>query len=956
MLLRRSLPAALVLASALACQPSVPKQPPPTAPGASGPSVDFAVFDPTASPPALPLPNNLVLQPSSIATQSGAQAELLQAFAAAGGFPNDQEVPITVDFHRENVNTSSGKITLSAPDLDLTSFGATTLAVIAVSPAGVPEDGQIDAPQAADYVKLADRGTLTLHHKADATTGSRRWKAGFQYIVAIRGGANGVKTAGGGTVNPQPVTYLITRGADLTLPENEGLIPGASGAEKAANAAQLEQLRRGYASAFAAVSGVAQIPTAELAIIQTFKIAPASTGVAVVTDASAGEVPLPSDLLLDPTTNKVVNNPAFGPLADGIATLDGFSTTAMILSQTSAPVVVQTVTKDTVFLYDLSTTAQPARLKEVNEGPGAGFVAEPLVLGKTAVGAACATAAGCFSTAIGLQPAVLVSASPLATLPPLKEGTEYAVLITDGVLAAPTTPTGSPTPLQRSTLSNILLFDNPLADGNGKSLLVGQPDATAAGLEKIRLGVGAAAAALQTEKGIAKSHVVLGYTFRTQTITATALELAAAPYANPAAFVPGTPVNVTAAFAAVPLTGVQEILSVPIPTLNPIDVETGALEPDNTKWSPATLNAFVVVPAAHAGAPLVVFQHGLGQDKSDVGAIASALARAGFVVAAIDAPLHGERSYCTQDPDCTCPPGSTTCTAGKCGFFGPAGLQGDTVQIGSCTNGSTPVAGVSGKFFVTGNFFRTRDAIRQDILDNSAVILALAPLSAPSNPLAAELASKGVTIDPMKVYWVGQSLGGIFGTLNTAANPRISRAVLNVPGATVVDVLTNSPAFSAQVTALLGSLTPPIVAGTPQYLQFIQVAKLVLDGGEPVNFARHLTGDAAHPTLANLLATTPASQDAKNVFGQYAICDQVIPNSANLYLFDQIGLAHDAGPNGFRAYTVVGAGSPGACTPPATNPAHGFLLNDTDHGATLAGQTDAANYLLNLTVPLVDLP
>ena len=352
--LRRSLPAVLALATVLACQPSVKNQPPPTPPGASGPAVDFAVFDPTASPPAIPLPNDLALQPSSIATQTGAQAELLRAFAAAGGFPNDQETPITIDFHRENVNTSTGKITLSAPDLDLASFVATTVAVIAVSPAGAPEDGQIDLPQAADYVKSADHGTLTIHHKAEATTGSRKWKAGFQYIVAIRGGANGVKTVGGGNVHPQPVTYLITRGADLTLPENEGLILGDTPAEKTANAAQLERLRQGYASAFAAVAGVAQIPVDELAIIQTFKIAPAG-GTHVETDASAGLVPLPSDLLLDPTTGKVVNNPAFGPLADGIATLDGFSTTAMVLSQTSAPVVVQTVSKDTVFLYDLST-------------------------------------------------------------------------------------------------------------------------------------------------------------------------------------------------------------------------------------------------------------------------------------------------------------------------------------------------------------------------------------------------------------------------------------------------------------------------------------------------------------------------------------------------------------------------------------------------------------------------
>jgi len=70
------------------------------------------------------------------------------------------------------------------------------------------------------------------------------------------------------------VTYLITRGVDLTLPENEGLIPGDTQAQKAASAAQLEQLRRSYDRAFAVVSGVAQIPVAELAIV-TFLMAKA---------------------------------------------------------------------------------------------------------------------------------------------------------------------------------------------------------------------------------------------------------------------------------------------------------------------------------------------------------------------------------------------------------------------------------------------------------------------------------------------------------------------------------------------------------------------------------------------------------------------------------------------------------------------------------------------------------
>jgi len=973
MFLRRRLTAALAIATAVACSPSVNKEPLPTPPGASSPAVDYAVFDPTASPPAIPLPNDLALQPSSIATQSGAQAELLQAFAAAGGFPNDQEVPIAIDFIRESVAASNGKVTRVAPDLDLSTFttgGATTFVVIEAKPTGAVGPAQVDALQASDYVKASDHGTFTIHNQASGTNGSRRWNAGSQFIVAIRGGASGVKTVGGGTVNPQPVTYLITRGKNLTLPENQGLIPGNTPAERSANATQLELLRRSYDNAFAAVS--AFFPVDEIALIQTFKIAPSTGATQVETDASAGLIPLPSDFLLDPATGgkTIVNNPAFGPLAAGIATLDGFSTTAMVLSQTSAPIVASTVNNSTVLLYELSASG-PTRVFDVVDqlaSSGANkatYVGEPFLItqkpGASGLVPCTATdpASGCFSTAIGLQPAEPVptgTAAGTINLPPLKEATEYAVVITSGV--KDTTGAG----LSRSTLGKILLFQNPLADvGTGKSLLGGVDDGQAVGLEKMRLALGPVLAKAQSDKGVARDAVSMAYTFRTQSITSVALQLAAAPYQTPTAFVPGTPIAVTALFqGVVPLTNVAEILSVPIPTLNPIDVQTGALNPNTASWTPSSLNALVVVPSttgtptAPVSAQLVVFQHGLGRSKLDVGPIANALATAGFVVAAIDAPLHGDRSYCTADTDCTCTGVAGACTA-TCSFFGPAGLQGDATQIGRCTLPSLAIPAVSGKFFVTGNFFRTRDALRQDILDSSALILGLAPLSVPSNPLAAELLAKGVTIDPTKVYWIGQSLGGIFGTLNTAANPRISRAVLNVPGGTLVDVLTQSPTFAAQVAALLGSLTPPITPGTPQFLQFVQVAKLVIDAGDPVNFAGHLTGDAAHPTLPDLLQSKP-NQAAKNVFGQYAICDQVIPNPFNLLLLDQIGLVAGTAPNPFRAYTVAGAGTPGSCTAPASNPAHGFLLNGVDAAATGAGQTDAATYLLNLTAPAAAFP
>src|SRR5947209_1588431 len=119
MLLRRSGLLALALAAAAAaCAPSVPKE--------NGPSeVDSALFDPTIA--ELPQPNDLVLaQDVNGLPLPAASRSLIASFQAAGGFPNDQEVPITIDFGSTTVNASGAQLS-SAPDLDLTSFTPSTL-------------------------------------------------------------------------------------------------------------------------------------------------------------------------------------------------------------------------------------------------------------------------------------------------------------------------------------------------------------------------------------------------------------------------------------------------------------------------------------------------------------------------------------------------------------------------------------------------------------------------------------------------------------------------------------------------------------------------------------------------------------------------------------------------------------------------------------------------------------
>jgi hypothetical protein len=953
--LRHYIPIAFALA-AIACEPSIPQTPPPAA-------INYAVFDLSAA--KIPQPNDLTLQPSVIAgLPDNAQREFLSSLATSGGFPNDQELPVTIDLQRVNV-AANGKVTLVAPTLDVASITSSNLVALQVDATNTPSVAQLEPVTASAYAVNGDHGTLTLFHK-----GHKPWPAGVRIIIALRGGGDGVTVQNGEMLQAAPNLYLLLQNSDLSQPQNTALLPGTR-SQQLAEGAQLEQIRQQYQPIFKALDALF-FPHTELASLTTFQIAPAKSA-QVVTDPAAGIIPIPSDLLLDASGKHVQNIAAFGPLAGGIATLDGFSTTAPISAQTSGPVLAATITKDTVLLYDLSNPAAPVRVPDATQ-PGGNYVSEPPQVTQMVQGVS-------VSTLIALQPAVAVPGPNGAlALPPLKEATEYAVIVTDGVKDV------NQKGLSRSTLSSVLLFQHPIVDAAGKSQLQGIDDATAASLDRIRLMLKPALGQLKTDTGMDTSHVAIAYTFRTQSITGVGalsdpskpvglLQLAALPYADPVAsanFVPTAPTSFTAAEAfanygidttIVPLGNIAEVLEAKMPTVNLLSNATGAFDP--TQSTHEIINVLMAipqaanVPACPTGgpyppgakcAPLVVFHHGLGGSRGNMLEVADSLTAQGFVVAAIDSPKHGDRSWCSADNQCA--------NGSKCVAIPGASTQGDATAPGICDMGlrkapilcATPaclaawsasthqdgIALASSNYLVSGNLFRIRDTFRQDVIDHSALILALArppQLPAVTSPINTHLGPSGVIIDPAQIFWEGQSLGSILGTLNVAANPRISRAALNVGGGTVVDVLTNAPNFTNTVGALLTSLN--IKPGTAQYFQFILVAKWIMDPAEPVNFAGHLLGDAAHPTLPDLLQSTP-HQVQKAILAQVAACDTVVPNAFNLELDQLIGL-HPTSPTQSTLEVFVDPANAGgqcafgiAATSPGTVP-HGFL---TDWGVS----------------------
>ncbi|HEX8106781.1 MAG TPA: hypothetical protein VF516_03590 [Kofleriaceae bacterium] len=1024
----RYLSAAALALAICACEPSLPQTTPtPTVTAIFDPTAaqiplpnDLAFAAPINS--VCPPPANALTAPTD--PPQCAQAELLKALnpsgvPLAGAFPSDQEVPLTIDFTESTYVNS--RVKQVAPDLDLSTITPATLFVI--GPAGPIA---LEPPTPDDYVVPppvnmvpADHGTLSVHRQ-----GHQPWPPGA-YVLVLRGGDQGVKTKATADtpaipVTPSPVFDLIEQGKDMTAPENLGLLKAQSGGSTADAIAQGQQLNLLIAiykaTAFPAADTV--FPHEQLAIASTFHIGPTVTNVEV--DPARGLAPLPFDLLRDAGTGKLTPLAACtlagsslrkdgtcpSPAAAGFQTLDGFSTTGAILAPTSDLIQASTVTKDTLMLFDLSDPKNPTLV------PAGSLIVEPCEFTSSCTGPALAPV-------IAFQPAGATAVDPTGSPPsvfrtkPLKDSTDYAVVMTTDIKDKAGNAIGP------GTVAKILQFKNPLTVGTHSALL-GIDDATAASLDKMRKQL----APVFTALGANATKVAMAYTFHTQTVLGHAVDLAALPYSTPtvtAGTGPVTPPPVNPPDPAaddsprnaftkfgviprtapadttpghVPLADIDEVLETTITTFNALDPATGAFLPDPSKAAPETIKVLIATPKATAApdcpaalsafnkcAPLVVFRHGLGRGRADMLLIANAFAAAGMVTVAIDAAKHGDRTLCSSAATpplsgCagTCTPLSNAPDPIDPPSQGPPGTCDPTKLIKApvdknATGATDGIAVASGNYLISANFFRTRDTLRQDLIDESQLIrvVALDPSKPPMTTLLFEriksraMAKFGVTmiVDPTAVYFSGQSLGAIQGAMDVATNPRISRAAFNVGGGTLVDVFATAPAFHAGFTQLISALG--ITPGTSQFLQFLTVAKTVLDPADPINFVGHLT-DKDHmlpnllPPLGNPNGLVP--QQPKAILSQIANCDDTVPNPFNFLYASNAGLS-PLPPSG-QPGTVqqfVGAGfdpaKPTLCSP-TTAIEHGFFTDFANPPVTDKAQADQASFL-KTTTPVLSI-
>ncbi|RMF12227.1 MAG: hypothetical protein D6761_13060, partial [Candidatus Dadabacteria bacterium] len=247
-------------------------------------------------------------------------------------------------------------------------------------------------------------------------------------------------------------------------------------------------------------------------------------------------------------------------------------------------------------------------------------------------------------------------------------------------------------------------------------------------------------------------------------------------------------------------------------------------------------------PQPAAGYPVVIVQHGLGDNKEFLLALSDALSEECLATVGIDAVAHAFRSRRPRDVEhnITDEPG-------------PDGLDD-----------GFPYGGLDQIFLLNPEVART------NLLETAAGLLQLARAirNRSWQPPAGALRA-GLKFDRDKVGYIGQSMGGIVGSLFNGTTTDITTAVINVGGGNFIRIAEESPVFEkATVVFSIGS-EDPVGFEPPDRWHFgYSLFQGVLDGADPVNFA------------VRFAKAPRAGAPRKHMLFQAAWLDQLVPNAA----------------------------------------------------------------------------
>ncbi|MDN5923838.1 MAG: hypothetical protein L0H70_02425 [Xanthomonadales bacterium] len=583
-------------------------------------------------------------------------------------------------------------------------------------------------------------------------------------------------------------------------------------------------------------------------------------------DPANSVIPFPNNLLFSGTTDLTLNIPAadasnFGDPTVAMNALDGFSTVAPWSTTFSAKPKAETLVAGTGIHVFQVTLASPA-------GAVTGVVRELASPADYVVAMAP-------SDADGLTMAIV----PTKALAPR---TSYMVVLMDSITDA------NGAPLTPSLTYTLAKGASPLCV-DGKSTSGSLSDAQACALEPVRQLVNSQEAAAATA-GVSRIDISLSWVATTQSTTLELQALTQKIEANPPTTAQLAPSGMDLGDLGLGFAPIADIdvgiLSVPYylgvpsasnPTapltqfwhaapgayvppadafgLDPTSTNVTAYNPFPVPTTSENIPVLLTVPNAASGKtrpatgwPIVIFQHGITRNRTDMLAVAQTFASQGIAVIAIDLPLHGL-------------PPSNPFYIGNTPFGAVSSERTfdlDLMNNQTGAPGPDGVADASGSHFINlSSLLTSRDNLRQGVADLVELAHTIGTIDVDHDGQP--------DFDVTKISFVGQSLGAIVGTMFTAVDQHVHTSVLNVPGGGIAHMVDASVSIGPQIHA--GLAAAGIMQGTPQYAQFLMATQTVIDAGDPINYA-----------------TTPL-MGTKNLLlqevvgGDESFPDQVIPNA-----------------------------------------------------------------------------
>jgi dienelactone hydrolase len=263
------------------------------------------------------------------------------------------------------------------------------------------------------------------------------------------------------------------------------------------------------------------------------------------------------------------------------------------------------------------------------------------------------------------------------------------------------------------------------------------------------------------------------------------------------------------------------------------------------------------------GWPVAIFGHGFTDSKQGAPwAVASSLAHAGIATIAINVVGHGggaggDLTIVTQTGPTVIPDGGR-------------GIDQDgngTIDSTEGVNAAPPDTLVS-----------NRDGLRQTVVDLMQLVREI--------EVGLDVDADGTAdLDASRIFYAGQSFGGIYGLDFVALEPHLVAGLANVPGGPIIEIARLSPSFRPLVGLALLARTPSLYNADPNPPLFTSFVENMPLRGEPIRIDTVPGASAIQELIdrnewaqqsANPAALAPYVEHP--VIVQFAKGDRTVPN------------------------------------------------------------------------------